>query len=135
MTTTPEGLPAWLHVGAEVGTYQGFGLSTAAREATVARFTKTSAVLDNGDRFPLRDVTPATDHLTRRDGGHRGWNVYLAARDNDQFQRALAEQTRRTLAHAAKRAFEAWERNPADETARAAIKALQSTLTAKEARS
>jgi hypothetical protein len=117
MTTTPEGLPAWLHVGAEVGTYQGFGLSTAAREATVARFTKTSA------------VTPATDHLTRRDGGHRGWNVYLAARDNDQFQRALAEQTRRTLAHDAKRAFEAWERHPSDETARAAITALQATLT------
>lgn len=128
--TTPEGLPAWLYVGAEVGTYTD--TAGSARESTIARFTKTLVILDNGDRFPLKDISPTADCAYRRAGGYRGWNVYLVPRDSDKWRRVTAKHEQATRRHEAWSAVEAWQRRPSDETARAAITALEATLTTTE---
>lgn len=133
MTTTPEGLPAWLHVGAEVGTYSNVNGGSHARTAIVERFTKTQVVLDDGQRFSTRNAQPNAAYLSRSEGGAWGWSVYLTARDSDQFRRVAAAQRVANLRHNARAAVDAWERRPSDETARAAITALEATLTTTEA--
>lgn len=132
MTTTPEGLPAWLHTGAEVGTYSNANGGINPRVAVVERLTKTQVVLDDGQRFSTRHAGPNATRLDRHEGGTWGWAVYLVPRNSDDWRRVVTKanaETRRARVH---NAVDAWRRSPSDETARAAITALEATLTTTE---